>query len=107
MAQLYFEDNYYEAKLDDGTVIYTRTRYIVGALKFYREKCLEIIKKSEESIKTTPKFMVVESFEAMMQKIHKIEDTQTRIRKAYDMIDKIDNILRKMALSNPPSGPQK
>lgn len=107
MAELYIEDKYYEAKLDDGTVVFTRTRYIVNALKYYRNQCLEIIKLGENKLKQTPRMMMVESFEEAKRKMDSITNTQIRIRKAYDMIDKIDEILRKMATNNPPSGPQK
>lgn len=107
MAEIFIEDKYYEAKLDDGTVVYTRTRFIVNALKYYRNQCLEIIKQSENQIKATPRLMVVESFEEAMKKIDKMTNAQVRIRKAHDLLDKIDDMLRRMATNTPPSGPQK
>ena len=107
MAEIYIEDRYFETKLDDGTIVSTRTRHIVNALKFYRNQCLEIIKNGENELKKTPRLMMVESFDDAMKKIDRINNTQVRIRKAYDMIDKIDDILRKMATKDPPSGPAK
>ncbi len=103
MAGLYIEDKYYEATLDDGSVVHTRTKYVVNALKHYRSECFKIIETGEKSIKETPRLMVVTSFEEAMQKMDKITDTQVRIRKARKMIEDIDEIFRKLASGSPPA----
>ena len=97
MASYYIEDKYFEKTLDDGTVAYTRTRFIVESLHYYREECFKIIDNCEKTIKETPRLMFVASFEDAMNRINKISDTQNRIKKAQDLISKIDNILIKMA----------
>lgn len=106
MAEIFIEDKYYEAKLADGSTVYTKTSYIVNALKYYRNQCLKIIENSEKEIKGTPRLMVVESFEAAIKKIDQMTNAQVRIRKAHDLMDKIDGILRRMASPQQPSGPQ-
>ena len=107
MASFFIEDKYFEAKLDDGTVVYTRTRFIVEALKYYRNKCFKIIENGEKTIKETPRLMVVGSFEDAMKRIDKITDTQVRIRKAYELIDRIDKIFKNLANGSSQSGPSK
>ena len=107
MASFYIEDKYYEAKLDDGSVVYTRTRFVVEALKYYRNECLKFIESGEKRIKETPRLMMVNSFEEAMSRIDKITDTQIKIRKAYEMIDKIDNIFRNLANGSSQSEPSK
>lgn len=107
MASFFIEDKYYEAKLDDGSVVYTRTRFVVEALKYYRNECLKFIENGEKRIKETPRLMMVNSFEEAMSRIDKITDTQIKIRKAYEMIDKIDNIFKNLANGSSQSGPQK
>lgn len=107
MASFYIEDKYFEAKLDDGSVVYTRTRFIVDALKYYRSECLKFIEKGERQIKETPRLLVVNSFEDAMKRIDKINDTQAKIRKAYEIIDKIDNIFRNLANDSSQSEPSK
>lgn len=107
MASFFIEDKYFEAKLDDGTVVYTRTRYIVEALKYYRNEFLKIIETGEKTIKETPRFMVVNSFEDAMKKMDKITDTQIKIKKAYEMIEQIDKIFQNLISPNPPTGPSK
>ena len=103
MASFFIEDKYFETKLDDGTVVYTRTRFIVEALKYYRNECFKIIESGEKRIKETPRLMVVSSFEEAM----KLTDTQVKIRKAYEMIDKIDGIFRNLANGSSQSEPSK
>lgn len=107
MASFYIEDKYFEAKLDDGSVVYTRTRFVVEALKYYRNECLKFIESGEKKIKETPRLMMVNSFEEAMSRIDKITDTQIKIRKAYEMIDKIDNIFRNLANGSSQSEPSK
>ena len=107
MASFYIEDKYYEAKLDDGSVVYTRTRFVVEALKYYRNECLKFIESGEKRIKETPRLMMVNSFEEAMSRIDKITDTQIKIRKAYEMIDKIDNIFKNLANGSSQSEPSK
>ena len=107
MASFYIEDKYYEAKLDDGSVVYTRTRFIVEALKYYRNECLKFIESGEKRIKETPRLMVVSSFEDAMKRIDKITDTQVKLRKAHEMVDKIDQIFKNLANGTPQNGPQK
>lgn len=108
MANFFIEDKYYEAKLPDGSVVFTRTKYIVNALKYYRNECYNIIKNGERFLHETPKLMMVESFEEAMQKMDKIADTQRRVQKAYEMIEKIDAIFKQLASggsSSEPKGP--
>ena len=100
MASYYIEDKYVEKTLDDGTVAYTRTRHIIEALKYYRSECFKIIEDGEKSIKQTPRLMMVSSFEEAMRRIDKISNTQTKIRKARDLVAKIDSILIKIANSS-------
>lgn len=107
MASFFIEDKYFETKLDDGTVVYTRTRFIVEALKYYRNECFKIIESGEKRIKETPRLMVVSSFEEAMKRMDKITDTQVKIRKAYEMIDKIDGIFRNLANGSSQSEPSK
>ncbi|MBQ4542242.1 MAG: hypothetical protein IJA23_05290 [Clostridia bacterium] len=107
MASFFIEDKYFEAKLDDGTVVYTRTRFIVEALKYYRNECFKIIENGEKTIKETPRLMVVGSFEDAMKRIDKITDTQVRIRKAHELIDRIDKIFKNLANGSSQSGPSK
>jgi hypothetical protein len=107
MASFYIEDKYFEAKLDDGSVVYTRTRFIVDALKYYRSECLKFIENGERQIKETPRLLVVNSFEDAMKRIDRITDTQVKIRKAYDMVEKIDNIFRNLANGSSQNEPSK
>ena len=107
MASFYIEDKYFEAKLDDGSVVYTRTRFVVEALKYYRNECLKFIESGEKKIKETPRLMVVNSFEDAMKRMDKITDTQVKIRKAYEMIDRIDTIFRNLANGSSQSEPSK
>ncbi len=97
MANLYIEDKYYETKLPDGSIMFTRTRHIVNALLYYKQQCYDIIEKGNKTISSTPKIMAVNSFEEAMQKINRLTDTKSRIVKAEKMIERIDGILRKMA----------
>ena len=103
MASYFIEDKYIEKTLDDGSVAYTRTRFIIEALRYYRNECFNIIDNGEKMIKNTPKLFIVESFEEAMNRINKISNTQMRIKKAQDLITKIDNILIKMANKKPQS----
>ena len=107
MASFYIEDKYYEAKLDDGTVVYTRTRFIVEALKYYRNECLKFIENGEKQIRETPRLLVVNSFEDAMKRMDRITDIQVKIRKAYEMIDRIDTIFRNLANGSSQNEPQK
>ena len=103
MASYFIEDKYVEKTLDDGTVAYTRTRFIVESLRYYREECFKIIDDGEKTIKETPRLMFVASFEDAMNRINKISDTQIRIRKAKEFISRIDNILIQIANKTPQS----
>lgn len=100
MAQLFIEDNYYEWKGDDGTVVFTRTKNIVNALLYYRNQCLAVI---DNCRKQTPRIMAVESFEELMNKIHKIDNIDMKIRKAENMIIQIDDILKRMSINHKPN----
>lgn len=94
MAQHFIEDKYYEWEGDDGTVIFTRIKYIVEALLHYRDRCINVIQQNH---KQAPKFLKVESFEEFVRKVEKMEDIEEKIKHAEFLINKIDDILEKMA----------
>lgn len=103
MAKLYYEDKYYEAKLPDGSIVFTRTRYILDALNYYRNQCLKIISDSNHQADSAPKIMMVESFEEMMKHINKLTNTQIRVKKAQNALMKIDKIIAKLTTPTPPT----
>lgn len=105
MAHLFIEDKYYESKLPDGSIVFTRTRYVVQAIQFYRQKCLEIINSTDKTLSNTPKIKFVPSFEEAMKEIEKLTDAKTRNAKAKELLEKLDRILHNMAQQSEP--PQK
>ena len=108
MANFFIEDKYYEAKLPDGSVVFTRTRYIVNALKYYRNECYNIIKNGERFLHETPRLVLVESYEEAMKTMDKISNTHKKVQKAYELIEKIDAIFKQLASggsSSEPKGP--
>ena len=105
MAHLFIEDKYYESKLPDGSIVFTRTRYIVQAIQFYRRKCLEIINNTDKTLSNTPRVKFVPSFEEAMKEMEKLTDAKKRNIKAKELLEKLDKILQNMAQQNEP--PQK
>lgn len=103
MAQFFIEDKYFEAKLPDGSIAFTRTKYIVDAIMYYRQQCMDIIESENKILRSTPKIMTVGSLEEMMNKIHSMTSAQARINKAETMLKKLDGILASMASPTPPT----
>lgn len=104
MTHLTFEDKYFEQKLPDGTVVFTRTQNVVNALLYYRKQFIDIIELTK---KQTPRIMMTESFEDLMKKIRKTNDIDKKIRQAEDAIIKIDSILKRMSVNQSKDTPAK
>lgn len=94
MGQFFIRDNYFEKKLDDGTVIHTRTRYVVEALQYYRDIFLTIAEKNVDIIDKTPPVLTATSFEDARRKIARLTDARKRAEIAYENAKKIDKIFR-------------
>lgn len=92
MEQFFIHDNYYEKKLDDGTIVHTRTRYIVEALQYYRDIFFEIAEKNIDIIEKTPPILTATSFEDARRKIAKLTDARKRAEIAYKNIKIINKI---------------
>lgn len=105
MAELPIEDKYYEATLSDGTVIFTRTRFVVNAIQHYRKQCIDIINHNQNVIRNTPRVMAVTSFEEAMKEIDKLSNAKAREVKATQLLEKLDKMLAQIIAKNkPPQG---
>lgn len=94
MGQFFIYDKYFESKLDDGTVIHTRIKYIVEALQYYRDTFLKIAEENADIIKKTPSVLTATSFEDAKRKITKITDARKKFEIAYENIKKIDKMFK-------------
>ena len=103
MAGLPIEDRYYEATLPDGSIVFTRTKYVINAIQFYRQKCIDIINQSQNTLQKTPRLMMVSSYEEAMEKMNKIADTKTRELKAKQLLEKLDKALNSIIEKHKPS----
>lgn len=94
MGQFFIYDNYFESKLDDGTLIYTRTKYVVEALQYYHEMFFKIAEENVDIINKTPPVLSATSFEDARRKIAKLTDARKRAEIAYENMKKIEKIFK-------------
>ncbi len=94
---IFIEDKYFEQKLDDGSVIWTKTSCVINALNYYKNECLKIISNAESTLNKTPRIMAINSFEKAMEKIHQIQEAQRRIIEARQVLQRINMQLQRIA----------
>ncbi len=100
--KLPIEDKYFETTLEDGTIIYTRTRFIVEALLHYKHECEDFIENTEASFARAPRLMVLQSFEEVKAEINKVVDKRERLSKARELKDRIDGMLNNIFSNSKP-----
>ena len=106
MYKLPIEDKYFEITLSDGTVAYTRTRFVVEALMYYRKQCIDFINKVEPGLRGAPRLITVNSYEEIFKKINDVQNNAEKLSRVKKLLEQIDETLKKITDSQKTSQPE-